>query len=83
MNKLRILTQARDAKRRADKLLDHIPKCQRCSTTFQKFNQCPYIKALPNGKIKEANEHIMNSECCSRVMQEILSCPNLPEGIRK
>lgn len=52
----------------------HAPKCQYCQDQFKLIQTCAFIKALPNGALREANEHIPNCDRCSKAMQNMINC---------
>lgn len=77
VNKGRLTAQSLKAYRKMKPLMDHVDndKCPYCVPLFQKIKDCQYIKDLPNGSFKEANEHIPICKSCSENLKRIMECP--------
>lgn len=61
--------------RQAKPILDHVDGCSRCKQIFAVIQSCSYIMGLPNGSMKEANNHILEHEPCRFALKQILECP--------
>lgn len=73
-NQGKVTGQAIKAYKKVKPILEHVDKCERCKPIFFKIQNCPDIKALPNGSFKEANQHILKHPPCRTALAEIMQC---------